>query len=549
MLKFLEFLIVMLLVQNTFATLLIKKNLCTVTINSSEEADIFKKRLSPKEWNFIELTPDNSASETKNWFQAACKKNISCDILIISGHFAGSFFGKTKFVLPIEELESLSCNQECSGILNNPKEVFLFGCNTLASKEKDLRSPEEYLQVLRDDGFTPLQASQVVSFRYSGFGESFKNRMSAIFPKTPNIYGFSSVGPSGKTIYSMLDKYLLTSQSDYKNFSKKHQHLVPYKNEKLYSALPHTSLTQTTGLFPRMKVSEEKPYCYVRSNKINRLNKLKYIENLLETGNAIQMISHIEEFIHSLKNQKENLTTEENNILLRLSANRKIKNELTLLLKLKDEIYIPLKVHILNTLKDLNLISNEFVEATFNQLIDLQTSFSLTRKDLICSSQFSINIPLEIIPKERWNDLNFIISLICLKPKNIELHLKILEQLKNNDPVIRGTIVWFFYGTQTKNFKIQMALAQSLLTEKELYVRQLTLTVLRDLQPDFSEVHAVIAKALIGEHNEYAAKAIIKILEKVDLKESTLNYLKEKAYSSSFRNLIQDFVRAPKKQK
>ena len=493
---------------SAYANATAKKNLCTVTINSTDESDLFKKRLSPNDWNFIELTPTGAEADTKNWFQAACKKKIECDILVISGHFAGSFFGKSKFTLPIEELEALSCDQNCDGILNRPKEVFLFGCNTLATKEKDLRSPEEYMQVLRDDGFTAAQASQVVSFRYSGFGESYKTRMSSVFAKTPQIYGFSSKGPSGSTVSSMLDKYLVNSQADYKNFDATKLKVKTAKNEKLFSALQRTSLVQTTGLLPNMKSVDEKPYCYVRSSQISRTDKLKYIEGLLESSAGIQMISHIEDFIHDLKLIDANLTVEEQNSLKHLSGNEKIKTQLLALLKLNAEIYIPLKVHILNTLKDLDIVDTPFVETTFNQLINLQTPFTAARKDMICSSNFTAQIPVDIIPEKRWTEVEFLISLICLHPKNIELHHKMLQQLDSTDPVLRGTIIWFFYGSQTNDIDIQLALANKLVADPESYIRLSAAVVLRGMPIQSPKIRKIITDALATEKDGNVLKSI-----------------------------------------
>lgn len=513
----LQFILMLLLLQTSSAETVQKKNLCTVTINSTDEADLFKKRLSSADWNFIELTPEASETGTKNWFQAACKRKISCDVLVISGHFAGSFFGKSKFTLPIEELEALSCNESCDGILNKPKEVFLFGCNTLASKEKDLRSPEEYMQVLRDDGFSAAQASQVVSFRYSGFGESFKTRMSSIFPKTPQIYGFNSKGPSGSTVHAMLDRYLLNSQSDYKNFYSAKSKPSTVRNEKLFSALQNTTLAQISGSLPNMKSVDEKPYCFIRSPNISRVEKLRYIETLLQSGNAIQMISHIEDFIHELRADSKLISNEEKEILQRLAENQKIKKELIALLKLDAEIYIPLKVHILNTLKDLDLVDVSFVETTFNHLIALDTPFSASRKDMICSSNFTANIPVDIIPAQRWTELDFIIALICLHPKNIELHRKLVEQLKTTDPIKRGTILWFFFGSQSHDLDIQLALANSLLTDTESYIRMSAAIVMRDLPLDFPQVQQIIIKALYQEKDQNVTRLILDCLSQQQL--------------------------------
>lgn len=129
-----------------------EKTVCSMTLNSNEEIELFKDKLTPLGWKFIELIPKNEDPYNENWLQLSCEQKVKCDILVVSGHFGGTFFGSSRYRLTTEELESRSCQTTCDGIFNQPKEVFLFGCNTLANKDKDQRTPEEYLQILRNDG-------------------------------------------------------------------------------------------------------------------------------------------------------------------------------------------------------------------------------------------------------------------------------------------------------------------------------------------------------------------------------------------------------------
>ena len=50
-------------------------------------------------------------------------------------------------------MEEASCQARCAGLFRQPREVFLLACNTLATKDEDSRTPEEYLQVLLEHGF------------------------------------------------------------------------------------------------------------------------------------------------------------------------------------------------------------------------------------------------------------------------------------------------------------------------------------------------------------------------------------------------------------
>jgi hypothetical protein len=51
-------------------------------------------------------------------------------------------------------MEEAACQTRCDGLFHHAQEVYLLGCNTLATKNEDRRTPSEYLQVLLDHGST-----------------------------------------------------------------------------------------------------------------------------------------------------------------------------------------------------------------------------------------------------------------------------------------------------------------------------------------------------------------------------------------------------------
>ncbi|MBC7420628.1 MAG: hypothetical protein H7328_07865 [Bdellovibrio sp.] len=482
----------------------VKKNVCTITINSSEEAELFKSNLSPNLWNFIELAPKNAEAASKDWFSQSCKPSVKCDILVVSGHFGGTFFGESKLTLSMEDLEKNSCDDKCSGILKQPREVFLFGCNTLASKQKDHRTPEQYMQVLLNDGFSTAQASQIVSFRYSGFGDSFKYSMSQVFAATPRIYGFSSVGPSGKTVEPLLRNYLKSSQAQYANFEAYDKEAGTKTNSRLFTALKNTSLAQAYGLNLAMKNAEEKPYCYIRSEKISRLDKLKYIKKLFEAKKAVQLLAHIQDFLHSVRLAEKPLNEEEKKVWLAFSTDPKLKNDLLDLLKLNGDIYLPLKANILNTLKDLDLIDEQFVASSFNQMVDLRTPFTETRRSMLCSLQLTINIPFEAIQPQRWTEPEFISTLLCLRPTEPRILEKMASLVKTGVSAnLRGTAIWYFYWFKTDDVSIQKNIAEAILSEKDDSVRQTAAMVLKTLKPTSVQIKAILSQAIQQEKNSH----------------------------------------------
>ena len=182
-------------------------NVCTMTFNSADEKQAMQNAYaSDPSATFTELVPN---SNDPLWLKKACQAQVKCDVLLISGHFGGLFFGeKTIPTLSVEDMFQQSCDANCPGIFENVKSVYLMGCNTLATKKADHRSIDEYLRVLVNDGFPLENAEMVAAARYAHFGESIENKMRMVFPKAQVIFGFDSTGPKGATAGPLLKKAL-----------------------------------------------------------------------------------------------------------------------------------------------------------------------------------------------------------------------------------------------------------------------------------------------------------------------------------------------------
>lgn len=481
------------------------KNICTVTLNSNEEAELFKKHLNPADWNFIELTQNALNDQDNQWLQKSCEKKIKCDVLVVSGHFGGTFFGKSPFRLSVDDLEAASCDANCSGIIHEPKEVFLFGCNTLASKDKDRRTPQEYMRVLLEDGFSQAQASQIVSFRYSGFGDSFKTKMTQIFAKTPRIYGFSSIGPSGKTVEPYLNKYLQNSKNDYANFENYSAKLSTKTNSKFMEALKKTAVDQAVGGLLNMKRVEEKPYCYIRSPQISNVDKIKYVEKLLSQGDGIKILSHIQNFIHKLKADPAALGSLEQAALENIRHNDKIKKDLMNLLNLDGDVYIPLKTNVINALRDLEVISTEAAVQGMNRILQLDKPFTEEKQNYLCSSRLSANISVDMIPAARFRESPFVVVLTCLAPHDEKIAERLLPNLEpsQTDMLLKANSIYAFNRMQSKDPRHHLAIAR-VATEPNLpmYVRFAISYVLSQVKSKNPEIPGLISQALRGEDNQ-----------------------------------------------
>lgn len=225
-----------------------KKNICSITINSDDEIKVFRDKLDSANFKFTELVADPN---DPNWLTRACTKmnedmqrgQRGCDVLVISGHFGGVFFGESNASLDIDELDRQACARTCDGILKQPKEIFLMGCNTLASKQRDRRSDDEYLKILVADGVPRDFAERVVAYRYGEVGYSLEQRMSAIFSSSPRIYGFASTGPVGVRAAPSLKNYFNRRG----NYSSHLNSIGNSSNNPLQQSFAGTSFRQIPG--------------------------------------------------------------------------------------------------------------------------------------------------------------------------------------------------------------------------------------------------------------------------------------------------------------
>ena len=185
-----------------------KRTVCTITVNSPDEKEMFRQRLPEDKYEFVELVERGRP----DWLATACRQHIRCDLLIISGHFDGSteFYSDqvaASEFLPVAEMERASCSDSCPGLFSQLKEVYLFGCNTLNTDAVKSTSSEVGRSLVRD-GHSQAGANRIARTLDKRHGESSRDRMRRIFVNVPVIYGFSSVAPLGPTAATLLGRYL-----------------------------------------------------------------------------------------------------------------------------------------------------------------------------------------------------------------------------------------------------------------------------------------------------------------------------------------------------
>ena len=188
------------------------QTVCTITVNSSDEKDAFRRHLPADRYQFVELVERGRP----DWLESARRKGIRCDVLIISGHYdGGDYAGGNEFFsehvdsheyLPVDEMERVACSEPGDGLFSHLKEVYLFGCNTL--NPQALRSdPAEIARSLVQSGHPAGEADRLARALSIRYADSSRDRMRHIFRNVPAIYGFSSVAPLGPVAATYLDRY------------------------------------------------------------------------------------------------------------------------------------------------------------------------------------------------------------------------------------------------------------------------------------------------------------------------------------------------------
>lgn len=182
-----------------------KQTVCTITLNSDNEWKSFRRHLPQDKYDFVELVERNRP----DWLASACQAKVSCDVLVISGHYGEGdvFFSDALDIrdnLPIKELERVSCSDSCPNLFEHLKEVYLFGCNTLNPLPHHTITSEIARSFARE-GRSPQEAASLARQLGVERGESSRDRMRMVFHDVPVIYGFSAPAPLGPVAASFLD--------------------------------------------------------------------------------------------------------------------------------------------------------------------------------------------------------------------------------------------------------------------------------------------------------------------------------------------------------
>ena len=180
---------------------------CGITLNSDNEFKAMNRALGSiaSSVEFVEYNKPDGRIEFKpeQWLDETCNSPISCDVVVISGHFGGNFSHESlPVILPLTTLERGSCSNKCAGIFQNVKEVYLLGCQSLATDDGQGQS------LSLDNLFASFQSSNI-------------DRMRRLFPNAGWIYGYTATGPLGSAF----------EKAFYQSIFKQRRHFASLKEQ------------------------------------------------------------------------------------------------------------------------------------------------------------------------------------------------------------------------------------------------------------------------------------------------------------------------------
>jgi hypothetical protein len=272
-----------------------KKTVCTITVNSADEKEMFRRSLPGDKFQFVELVERGRP----DWLSSACRQGIRCDVLVISGHYDGGneFFSEhldTSEFLPVEEMERVSCSASCPGLFSQLKEVYLFGCNTL-NPEAIGNAPAEIGRTLIRAGHSRAEADRLARSLSARHDESSRDRMRQIFMNVPVLYGFSSVAPLGPTAASILHRHFQSGGAAEVGSGR--------ASTKLLGHFRSNSMVVTAGLSESdPRTVHRRDVCQFADDRLSPAQKLAFVHQLMgrEMAEARMFLERIEKYAASL---------------------------------------------------------------------------------------------------------------------------------------------------------------------------------------------------------------------------------------------------------
>jgi hypothetical protein len=274
------------------------RTVCTITVNSEDEKEVFRRYLPEPGHRFVELVERGRP----DWLASACQRRVSCDVLIISAHYDGdnAFFPdrlELNESLTVTELERASCSGSCPSVFADLKEVYLFGCNTLNAEPQGGASAEVVRALVRE-GLSPKEAQRQLRALSGSYGESSRDRMRQIFNDVPAIYGFSSTAPIGPIAGSALQRHFRAAGVRDVGSGR--------PSGRLLAAFSSYGLTVAAGTGERGALAAARAdMCQFADERLSTATKLAFVHELLQrhVGEARLHLDRIQRLMATLDEQ------------------------------------------------------------------------------------------------------------------------------------------------------------------------------------------------------------------------------------------------------
>jgi hypothetical protein len=357
-----------------------KQTVCTITVNSADEKQAFRRHLPESKYRFVELVERGRP----DWLASACRARVSCDVLIVSGHYDGGneFFSDQLEVnefLPVDELERVSCSGSCPGLFSELKEVYLFGCNTL-NPQANTSSSAEIVRSLVREGHTPKAAERQWRALNVTHGESSRDRMRLVFKDVPVIYGFSSVAPLGPLAASTLDRHFRAGGARDIGQGR--------ASSRLLGQFSSFGMTATRGMtVDDPNAAMRRDVCQFADERVSDEDKLSFVHQLLQrpVSQTRVHLDRIQRFAKALEDPARR-TPQTAGALARIAADAATRTRFLEFTRDADQPAV--RARLLTLARDLGWLSDEERRDALGSMlgeVQARRQLGVTEVDLACT--------------------------------------------------------------------------------------------------------------------------------------------------------------------
>jgi hypothetical protein len=270
------------------------RTVCTITVNSADEKEAMQRHLPRGNYRFVELVERGRP----DWLASACRQDIRCDMLVVSGHFNGHDFFSDRLesseFLPVAEMERAACSNACPGLFAQLKEVYLFGCNSLNAEMPVSRAAEIERRLVKA-GRPRAEAERVAHLLSDRYEESNRDFMRRVFRNVPAIYGFAHTAPVGPTAGALLGRYFQADAGRSMGTGRPNRALLGQ-----FAAQSMTVVGGLTDADARSRYTSET--CRLVDDRQTPAQKLAFVHDLLrrDASEGRMFLERIEAFLGTL---------------------------------------------------------------------------------------------------------------------------------------------------------------------------------------------------------------------------------------------------------